>query len=367
MRKAAAPIEPNSNVIPLVAPRRTSDRTVWIAGAVLAMVAVILFLQLDGRRRALNAPATTIPSERSDGLISAPPELAIPDQSHGEAELAGRPPVFGIRGPGFQRAWPRGTAAATPARSFAAPAPNPYGRAVSQSPSVPPRSEPPYPQPVFEQPAAYEPGGSLGPSEGAVQGEQQGAAPKDRVYAARLTNPSTTVPLGTVIPAVLETALDSTRPGAVRAIVSRDVRGFDGSRILIPRGSRLYGEYGAELAPGQNRALIRWSRLIRPDGAIIALDSPASDTLGRAGVQGSVDSRFLERFGEALLQSTLDIGAGLASRRIGGSAVIFAMPGSNPQVSTRAGQQVQRTLKVRHGSSVSVFVARDLDFTPVEN
>jgi len=180
-------------------------------------------------------------------------------------------------------------------------------------------------------------------------------------------NPSTTVPIGTVIPAVLETALDSTRPGAVRAIVSRDVRGFDGSRTLIPRGSRVYGEYGAELNSGQSRALIRWTRLVRPDGALIALDSPASDPLGRAGVKGKVNSKFLERFGEALLQSTLDVGAGIATRGIAGNSVVVALPGSNPQVPARQRQEVQRTLTVRQGTSVSVFVARDLDFTPVEN
>lgn len=38
---------------------------------------------------------------------------------------------------------------------------------------------------------------------------------------------------GTLIPAVLESALDSTRAGFARAIVSRDVRGFDGTQVLI--------------------------------------------------------------------------------------------------------------------------------------
>jgi type IV secretion system protein VirB10 len=195
----------------------------------------------------------------------------------------------------------------------------------------------------------------------AARGEEGSA----RVTAERFLNPSLTIPQGTVIPAVLETALDSTRVGGVRALVQRDVSGFDGSRVLIPRGSRLYGEYEASLQPGQNRALVRWTRLIRPDGVTIALDSPSSDPLGRAGIQGKVDTKFLQRFGGALLQSVLDIGVGVAVNRAT-DGVIVALPGSTQNVRVTEPEQIQPTLKVKHGTSVSVFVARDLDFSTVD-
>lgn len=135
--------------------------------------------------------------------------------------------------------------------------------------------------------------------------------------------------------------------------------------MLIQRGSRLYGEYDAQLEPGEKRALIRWTRLIRPDGVTIALNSPASDPLGRAGVRGKVDSKFFQRFGGALLQSVLDVGVGLATRKAT-DGVIVALPGSTQNVAAQTSQQVRPTLKVRHGTSVSVFVARDLDFSTVE-
>ena len=190
---------------------------------------------------------------------------------------------------------------------------------------------------------------------------------EDRVLASRLANPSLTVPQGTVIPAVLETALDTTKSGAARALVQRNIHSFDGSRVLIQRGSRLYGEYEADLDIGQNRALIRWTRLIRPDGVTIALDSPSSDPLGRAGVRGKVDSKFFQRFGSAILQSVLDIGVGVATREAT-NGVVIALPGSTQSVVPRVTpQDVVRTLKIRHGTSVSVFVARDLDFSSVES
>lgn len=168
------------------------------------------------------------------------------------------------------------------------------------------------------------------------------------------------------MPAVLETALNSTQPGAVRALIQRDVHSFDGSRVLIHRGSRLYGEYDGQITRGQNRTAIRWTRLIRPDGVTMALDSPASDPLGRAGVKGKVDSKFFQRFGGAILQSVLDIGVGIATREAA-DGVIVALPGSTQNVTPRITQgEVQPTIKVRHGTSVSVFVARDLDFSSVD-
>ena len=181
--------------------------------------------------------------------------------------------------------------------------------------------------------------------------------------ATRFANPAFTVPRGTVIPAVLETAIDSTRPGGVRALVQRDVKGFDGSRVLIQRGSRLYGEYEGGVSQGQDRALVRWTRLIRPDGVVINLNSPAADPLGRAGIKGDVDTHFWTRFGNALLGSAFTIGSTVAQGAIGGGAVVVQ---NGQQVAQTPPTGVQPTLRVDHGTSVSVFVAQDLDFSSVD-
>jgi type IV secretion system protein VirB10 len=186
-----------------------------------------------------------------------------------------------------------------------------------------------------------------------------------RVRAGQFANRATTVSQGTLISGVLETALDSTRPGQVRALVSRDVRGFDGSQVLIPRGSRLFGEYRADLQPGQNRALVQWTRLLRPDGVTIAIGSPAADPLGRAGIRGKVDNHFFERFGSAILQTTLDIGSAVATRQLSGPTVVVVPNGAQAALAPLlAGRrQIQPTLRVGQGARVTVFVARDLDFT----
>ncbi len=176
----------------------------------------------------------------------------------------------------------------------------------------------------------------------------------DRVTASRLLNPSLTVPQGTIAAAVLETALDSTRPGAVRAIVSRDARSFDGSKVLIPRGSRLYEEYASDLSAGQKRALVIWHRLTRPDAVIIDMGSPAADPLGRAGIGGKVDTAFLR----ALWRRDPAVGA--RHWRLRRIAIDHRLSGHRcparqhlQQMTRQQSLQVQPTLKVQQGASVS--------------
>ena len=337
---AATPTDSGAeDVRPVVRTTGPGNLGPWIFGALLLAGGLALFLTLNAHREEMIAPATT--GTPGGGLIAPPPPLSLP-QVYPE-------PLFVQRGP--------------LARSLPLPAAGP----VASTPVI---------TRIVERPAA-----TLGPDDlvGLIPPQpapeqpqfsplpMQTFDPAERVSASRLINPSMTVPKGTIVAAVLETALDSSRPGGVRAIVSRDVRSFDGSRVLIPRGSRLYGEYAADVGAGQNRAMIEWQRLLRPDGVTVELDSPSADPLGRAGVRGKVDSNFFARFGGAILQSVLDMGVALATGAVTDDAVIVNMPQSAQQV---AGQALppppQPRLRVQQGTSVSVFVARDLDFSTVD-
>jgi type IV secretion system protein VirB10 len=42
---------------------------------------------------------------------------------------------------------------------------------------------------------------------------------------------------------------------------------------VIPQGSRLIGRYDSVVAFGQQRALVIWQRVIRPDGSSILIDN----------------------------------------------------------------------------------------------
>lgn len=190
----------------------------------------------------------------------------------------------------------------------------------------------------------------------------------DVARAERLTGLDRLVVQGTIIGAVMETALNSDLPGFARATVQRDVLSFDGSAVLIPAGSRVIGEYKSGVAQGASRVFIVWTRLIRPDGASIALGSPAVDDLGRGGVPGKVNRHFLQRFGGSILLSVLTGGISAATAALSNGATVVV--GSSGEASTLA-QQAARDLDIpptiitKAGTTVRIFVARDLDFSGV--
>ncbi|WP_244561513.1 TrbI/VirB10 family protein [Ensifer aridi] len=120
-----------------------------------------------------------------------------------------------------------------------------------------------------------------------------------------LTAPSLTVVQGTIISAVLETAIDTELPGNLRAQIIEPVFSFDGSRILLPAGTNLIGTFSNGMDLEQKRVLIAWNRAITPEGKSIALGSSGTDLLGRAGTEGNVDNRYGKKIGAAILISTI--------------------------------------------------------------
>ncbi|WP_292091128.1 TrbI/VirB10 family protein [Brevundimonas sp.] len=353
----------------------TGKASIWLFSGIVLLGAVLLFTTLDGQRRGRLAPTTQ--PRLSDGVAmpAALPPLQIPQ----EIELAPPPPP-----PPSLMYEPAQNIVATPPQTLPVAVAPPVQTTYSSQSAAAYSTPPPTSVAIAERTASRSqvlvfdatPGVRAAPVTNAAPGDvaasSQGAAASTADAPLRATSSARgplTIPQGTLIPAVLETALDSTRPGAVRAMVSRDVTGFDGRQILIPRGTRLYGEYEADLKPGQKRAFVQWTRLVRPDGVAIAINSPAADAQGRTGIPGRVNTHFLQRFGSSLLQSTLNLGVTLVGRNNGNSPVVVALPGATEGAIRAASgggeQQVQPTLRVEAGVSVTVFVAQDLQFPPV--
>jgi type IV secretory pathway VirB10-like protein len=191
----------------------------------------------------------------------------------------------------------------------------------------------------------------------------------ERAEATKLHHRATLIPQGTTITGVLETALDSDLPGYTRAVVSRDVRGFDGSEILIPRGSRVIGEYKSAVAQGQTRAFVIWTRVIRPDGVSIQIASSGTDPLGRAGLAGKVNTHFFERFSGAILLSVVDAGVQNLANRSNNTSIVIGSSGDAATASFSAlvPTAIPPTIKVAQGAPIRIFVARDLDFSTVQS
>lgn len=345
--------------LPMVGEDR-GNRGLWIGMSAIFISGLLLFAALEVNRQSSVEPQ--IAPANDYAFATAPrPELAIPQE--------------------YNARWPLGSNTALPTYSQAPNLPKPppvqltrinppvnFVPALPQQPSYAPQPER---QPVAADPGRAAPAivyDAVQAAVAAAAGPGPTSATANKAFAVGGGDRSNLVPQGTLIYAVLETALNSTQAGQVRALISSNVYNASGTKILIPKGSRVFGEYKADLGAGQNRAQIIWGRLIRPDGATISLDSPASDQLGRAGIKGRVDSHFGERLLNALLQSTIDFGAAVAARAVTtNNGVVVALPNATQGAASQIVQDAPKpTLKVRHGTRIAVFVARDLDFSAVE-
>jgi type IV secretion system protein VirB10 len=194
------------------------------------------------------------------------------------------------------------------------------------------------------------------------------------VRASALENLHAVVPQGTHIPCVLETAMSSDQPGFVTCIVQRDVLSASGQVVLMEKGTQVTGEYQAGIERGQSRIFVLWARARTPTGVIVNLASPATDALGRGGFTGEIDHKFWDRFGGALLLSIVKDGMGflanqLQDRNGGGTQVqLNSIQGASRDGASIAVEQsinIKPTLYKNQGELVSIFVARDLDFSTV--
>lgn len=206
----------------------------------------------------------------------------------------------------------------------------------------------------------------------------------ETVTATRLKNLSHTIAQGRVIHATMETALNTDLSAPIRAIVSRDTYGEAGDAPLVPKGSRLIGQYNTVIANGQNRVYVIWTRLIRPDGVDVMIGSPLVDGIGQAGVTGQVDSKFQEIFARAVLSSVMNIALAIGSEKLSdntqtttsGSGTTQTTGGAAGEATTNALNRlgsitdgfiqrfmgVQPTILVDQGTVVNVMVNKDLIF-----
>lgn len=195
--------------------------------------------------------------------------------------------------------------------------------------------------------------------------QQAARAPMER--AKVIASPANTVLQGTMIQAVLETAINTDLPGAIRALVSEDVHSYDGSRILIPRGSRVIGAYNDNTDLGQRRAMIVWNRIILPDNQTVDIGAYGGDAIGRSGVEGAVNTHFGARFGSAALISLIGLAPAIAvadDDDDSTSDVAEAMSQNMMEATSSALDGYlnrQPTIAIKQGSLVTIMVDRDLE------
>ncbi len=195
---------------------------------------------------------------------------------------------------------------------------------------------------------------------------RQGARPLEVQEASHLAFPERTLSQGSVIQAALQTAINSDLPGSVVAVVSEPVPAFSGDQILIPRGSRLFGQYRSGIELNQKRILILWTRVLTPDGTSIEIASVGGDQLGRSGLTGIVDTKFAARFGGAALISLIGAAPAVAANSTENETASEVLQGVSGDLEDAVGSviaeqvSISPTIYIDQGASVTVLVDRDV-------
>jgi type IV secretion system protein VirB10 len=348
---------PGERNVSEVAGRRPSPFTGTRAVAVIATGAAVLVVLIYSR-----SPQKTHVGQQPD----------YPVQQHVTYERAPLPPALPV------------------AMSEPAPVLHPFPAQLAQLPSQQAQGPSPLdkarlsPVMQFASDAQVRPGAASGAVEGELPTGSASALAASLV-ATRMTGSKASVlphrnmlvTMGTVIPCVLETALDSTLPGFATCMVPRDVLSDDSTVVLMEKGTRIVGEFKGGVREGQHRVFILWTRAETPNGVIVNLASPATDAVGRTGVDGVYDGHFWERFGGALMFSLVDDATNVAGAAAAGSrAGNGSINSSYYQPSVNAGQQaasialgnsinIPPTIRKNQGDFVSIYVGRDLDFSGV--
>jgi type IV secretion system protein VirB10 len=183
---------------------------------------------------------------------------------------------------------------------------------------------------------------------------------------------------GTVIPAVLETAVSTDLPGNVLARVSQNV--FDsltGKNLLVPQGTLLVARYNSSVSYAQSRVQIVWDTLIRPDGYFMELEGANGvDRTGMSGQEAVRHENWFEYLKAAgiitvftIVNSSLTAAAAkdapddaAANIALANSQTVNQLGGN---IISRA-MNIQPTLTVENGTRVNVMLNKTIYLPPLE-
>ncbi|WP_295915957.1 TrbI/VirB10 family protein [uncultured Xanthomonas sp.] len=223
--------------------------------------------------------------------------------------------------------------------------------------------------------------GMGGQAIGMPQGQELGGLQQqDQVTSAKpIANPDGLLVRGTYIRCVLETRIITDFPGFTSCIITEPVYSINGRRLLLPKGSKILGQYGAAEPTGPRMQVV-WDRITTPTGIDVTLVGPGVDNLGSAGHPGQYNAHWASRISSALMISLLSDAFKWAAAEHGpkttttglNSGVVTEQPfesNTAQSIQRLADQALDRrrpaTVTINQGTIVNVYVAKDVDFTAV--
>ena len=185
---------------------------------------------------------------------------------------------------------------------------------------------------------------------------------------------------GTYLRCVLETKIVAEVKGFTSCIITEPVYSASGKYLLLPKGSKVMGQYGSSNPTGPRMEVI-WNRIITPEGVDVTLESPGVDNLGAAGHVGKFKSHWGSRLASALLISMISDAFKYAATEYGPQGQTVTTNTStttNPYQSDTANtlkqqaiNQLERnnarpnTVTINQGTLINIYTAQDIDFSSV--
>lgn len=199
--------------------------------------------------------------------------------------------------------------------------------------------------------------------------------------ATYLNQPDSLMLRGTYIRCALETRIITDINGFASCVVTEPVYSVNGRRLLLPRGSKVLGQYGSGAIKGERVAVV-WDRIVTPTGIDVSMASPGVDGMGSAGHPGDYDAHWASRITSALLISLLSDAFKYYGEKEG-PVTTTAYPGAGAVVqepfesntartvqdlanqAIEAGGKRSPTVTINQGTVLNVYVSQDVDFSAV--
>ncbi|MFP1733166.1 VirB10/TraB/TrbI family type IV secretion system protein [Lonsdalea quercina] len=189
-------------------------------------------------------------------------------------------------------------------------------------------------------------------------------------------DPNLYLPVDRYIPCSMMRRFVSDVGGRISCLIGEDVYSANHHVKLLPAGSIARGIYrtGA-LQHGRSRMFVIWTELRTPEPGSLQIplvDTEATGPLGEAGISGWIDTHFWERFGNALMLSTLqDVAAAASDSAPGKDRNTDYTENTRSAASEMAKTALENSINIpptmylNQGDLIGIMTGTDIDFSSV--